>query len=71
MDECKRRTFTFPLARAKPTPRVAWGMTLWVACNACRQTFDAHLHGGLLRCAPCAERTAYRLAPAAARVVVL
>ncbi|MFO1534222.1 MAG: hypothetical protein ABR586_01010 [Thermoplasmatota archaeon] len=44
-------------------------MTLWVACNRCRESFDAELHPGLLRCAPCADRTAWRLPGSAARTV--
>ncbi|HEX2066274.1 MAG TPA: hypothetical protein VHI93_05610 [Candidatus Thermoplasmatota archaeon] len=46
-------------------------MTLWVACAACRTAFDASLHPGLVRCAPCADRSAWRLPRAAARVEVL
>jgi DNA-directed RNA polymerase subunit RPC12/RpoP len=40
-------------------------MSLWVACSTCREAFEADRHPGLVRCGPCADRAAYRLAPAA------
>jgi DNA-directed RNA polymerase subunit RPC12/RpoP len=44
-------------------------MSLWVACYTCRESFEADRHPGLVRCPPCADRTAYRLTPAARTVV--
>lgn len=49
--------------------RMACAMSLWVACIACRETFSADLHPGLVRCAPCTDRSAWRL-PAAPRTAV-
>jgi DNA-directed RNA polymerase subunit RPC12/RpoP len=36
-------------------------MTLKVSCISCAATFDAVRHAGLVRCAPCDERLAFRL----------
>jgi hypothetical protein len=44
-------------------------MSLWVACYTCRESFEADRHPGLVRCALCTDRAAYRL-PRAARVAV-
>lgn len=44
-------------------------MTLWVACYTCRESFDATLHPGLVRCAACTERSAWRIPSAAGRTV--
>jgi len=48
-------------------------MSVHVACNTCRKTFEATLHMGLVRCPDCAESTAFRLPGrgAAARVVTV
>lgn len=44
-------------------------MSLHVACNDCHRTFPAETHAGLVRCAPCQDRTDWRLPAAAAQVV--
>lgn len=36
-------------------------VTIEVACTACRKTFEATLHAGLVRCKPCEESAAIRL----------
>ena len=36
-------------------------MSIEVACNDCRKTFEATLHAGLVRCAACSEAHAVRL----------
>lgn len=36
-------------------------MSLHVACIDCHQTFPAETHAGLVRCAPCQDRTGWRL----------
>ena len=47
-------------------------MTIEVACNDCRKTFEATLHAGLVRCAECTDVHAVRLpGRGAERTVVL
>ncbi|MEK6984761.1 MAG: hypothetical protein AABX89_00035 [Candidatus Thermoplasmatota archaeon] len=36
-------------------------MSLHVRCNSCLAPFDAVAYAGLLRCAACSDRMAYRL----------
>lgn len=36
-------------------------MSLRVACNSCGETFSALHNAGLVRCAPCEDRLAFRL----------
>lgn len=36
-------------------------MSLRIACNSCGETFSARAHPGLVRCAPCEDRVAFRL----------
>jgi len=47
-------------------------MSVEVACNSCRKTFEATLHMGLVRCAACEEAHGVRLVGRGAeRTVVL
>ncbi|MCA1818816.1 MAG: hypothetical protein LC620_01975 [Halobacteriales archaeon] len=47
-------------------------MSVHVACNGCRKTFEAELHMGLVRCQACQESHGLRLAGAGGnRAVVL
>jgi protein-arginine kinase activator protein McsA len=32
-------------------------MGIFVACSSCHETFDADDHAGLVRCAPCEDRS--------------
>jgi LSD1 subclass zinc finger protein len=46
-------------------------MSLEIACVSCRQPFDAELHAGLVRCAPCEDRHAPTMPSVGATVVVM
>ena len=46
-------------------------MSLKVACISCERPFDAVRHAGLVRCAGCEDRLAYRLPGVGSGTVVV
>lgn len=54
-----------------PAGAQSGAMPLEVACSSCGARFDAALHAGLVRCAPCVERQAFRVPSAGPTVTVL
>jgi LSD1 subclass zinc finger protein len=46
-------------------------MSLEVACISCRRPFDADLHAGLVRCAPCEDMHQISFPSSGATVIVL
>jgi DNA-directed RNA polymerase subunit RPC12/RpoP len=64
-------TFTRPSGRLLTAAEVSRAVSVHLRCSACGHDFPLEGHAGLVQCAPCAERRAYRIEARPGRTVVM